>query len=91
MQKNDLIKNLIQIFNPNRLKILAALLTCDDLCGCDLIKKIGIAKNLLSYHIKELEKLGLIEERRCGQRKNYSVTDKGKKINKQIENIKNLI
>jgi len=67
------IKNL-WLFNENKLRILAALYFCqDNVCGCDLIEKLNIPKNLLSYHIKILREEKIIEEVKCGVRKNYSI------------------
>lgn len=80
----------LAVFNETKLTILKLLNNCDDfLCGCDLIDKLDIQKNLLSYHIKTLEELGYIQENRCGRRKRYSIApesaDKVKRILDLIE------
>lgn len=90
--QNINIKKLTAIFTPNRVKILVQLSECDkEVCGCDLIKKISIPKNLLSYHIAYLRNAGLIEEKKCGQKKNYHLTDKGLTVVAQINKIEQVI
>ena len=65
----------LSLFNESRILILKTLFECDDyMCGCDLVGKLDIPKNLLSYHIKELSRLGYIQEKRCGKNKRYSLT-----------------
>ena len=48
---------------PNRLRILATLMNGDS-CNCELQEKLGLAPNLLSHHLRVLEKVGLIHSRR---------------------------
>lgn len=92
MEKEENFEQLITIINKNRLKIIELLFSCKEtLCGCSLIKKLNIPKNLLSYHIKTLEELGLVEEKRCGQKKNYCLSPKGQKVYKQIVKLKILV
>ena len=68
-------QEIIFVFNEQKLLILQQLYECkDEVCGCDLIDKIGITKDLLSYHIRSLRERGYIEEVKCGQRKKYSIT-----------------
>jgi DNA-binding transcriptional ArsR family regulator len=62
------------VFNENKLLILQSLYNCPNtICGCDLVSKLAIPKNLLSYHIKQLTELGLIEEAKCGRKKQYKI------------------
>ena len=83
----DKLDNILIVFNKNKLLILKYLFECGDfLCGCDLIEKIDIPKNLLSYHIKQLEGLGYIEDVKCGTRKQYRLaTSKKNKVKKILE------
>lgn len=48
---------------PNRLRIFAALMTGDS-CNNELRDKLGLAPNLLSHHLRTLEKVGLVHSRR---------------------------
>jgi ArsR family transcriptional regulator len=47
----------------NRLHIFAELMAGDS-CNCELRDNLGLAPNLLSHHLKVLEKAGLVESRR---------------------------
>lgn len=49
--------------NPNRLRIFAALMAGDS-CNCELRESLGLAPNLLSHHLRALEKAGLVQSRR---------------------------
>jgi len=54
--------------------ILKALYNCkNNVCGCDLAKKLDIPKNLVSYHIRILRELSVIEEAKCGKNKIYQI------------------
>jgi len=48
---------------PNRLRIFAALMNGDS-CNCELQETLGLAPNLLSHHLRVLEKTGLVHSRR---------------------------
>jgi len=83
-------KDLLSILDYNKVLILGCLASCsDNLCGCDLIEKLGIPKNLLSYHIKILEELDFIEATKCGRKRNYRLSkkkvDKTKEILRWLE------
>ncbi len=49
--------------DPNRLRIFAELMAGDS-CNCELKDNLGLAPNLLSHHLKVLEKAGLVNSRR---------------------------
>lgn len=49
--------------DPNRLRIFAELMAGDS-CNCELNDNLGLAPNLLSHHLKALEKAGLVDSRR---------------------------
>ena len=49
--------------DPNRLRIFNALMDGDS-CNCELRDNLGLAANLLSHHLKVLEKAGLVNSRR---------------------------
>lgn len=57
--------------DPIRLRILAQLAECDELCVCDLLRDSGIAPNLLSYHLGVLRRAGLIAAKRRGRWVDY--------------------
>ncbi len=49
--------------DPNRLLIFSTIMT-GDTCNCELKDNLGLAPNLLSHHLKVLEKAGLVNSRR---------------------------
>ena len=48
---------------PNRMRIFATLMNGDS-CNCELQETLGLAPNLLSHHLRTLEKAGLVHSRR---------------------------
>ena len=60
MEKTAVFKALS---DPNRLRIFAALMSGDS-CNCELKEQLGLASNLLSHHLKVLEKAELVQSRR---------------------------
>ena len=49
--------------DPNRLRIFATLMAGDS-CNCELRETLNLAPNLLSHHLRALEKAGLVHSRR---------------------------
>ncbi|MFN2142148.1 MAG: ArsR/SmtB family transcription factor [Candidatus Promineifilaceae bacterium] len=49
--------------DPNRLRIFAALMQGDS-CNCELRESLDLAPNLLSHHLRALEKTGIVHSRR---------------------------
>jgi DNA-binding transcriptional ArsR family regulator len=85
--KTTLRQNL-KVFDENKLMILKVLYECadSDICGCDLIGRLDLSKNLISYHIKTLIQLGYILETRCSRKKIYKINELYKqKIRKILE------
>ncbi|HEX7463840.1 MAG TPA: metalloregulator ArsR/SmtB family transcription factor [Actinomycetota bacterium] len=62
--------------DPARLAILSELHR-ETMCGCELAPKLGMAPNLLSYHLRILREAGLVESSRNGRRIEYRVRPKG--------------
>lgn len=48
---------------PNRMRIFDTLMHGDS-CNCELQDTLGLAPNLLSHHLRTLEKAGLVHSRR---------------------------
>lgn len=76
----DLLK---AISEPNRLRILCTL-SKDKVCVCELADKVGIQQNLMSFHLKTLHDVGILEKKREGNNIYYVIA---KKWNKKIDNI----
>lgn len=58
--------------DPIRLRILGELVD-GQRCVCELLEKIDIAPNLLSYHLRVLREAGLVEASRRGRWVDYSL------------------
>lgn len=54
-----------------RLRILE-LLSCGELCACDILESFQITQPTLSYHMKILTDCGLVDSRKEGQWIRYS-------------------
>ncbi|MBD3362825.1 ArsR family transcriptional regulator [Candidatus Dojkabacteria bacterium] len=87
-----MVKNL-WLFEKNRLLILHALYKCleNGQCGCELIEKLEIPKNLLSYHVKKLREEGFIDEVKCGKKKEYTLSARKRDFVEKILKIVELI
>lgn len=77
------------IADPNRLRILC-FLKSGSKCGCEIVPAIGISEKLVSHHLQQLKKIGLLTDERKGNFIYYNLNkkniDKYKKlINKIIK------
>lgn len=77
------IELLKAITEPNRLRILCTL-SKDKICVCELADKIGIQQNLMSFHLKTLHDVGILEKIREGNNIYYVIKNNWKN---KIENI----
>lgn len=68
--------------DTTRLKIIE-MLSCGELCACDILESFEITQPTLSYHMKILIECGLVKGRKEGSWMKYSNN------NELIENIKN--
>lgn len=53
--------------NPVRLRCLALLVQEEELCVCELIHALGMSQPMISRHLAQLRKSGLVQDRREGQ------------------------
>ena len=59
-----------------RLKIVNALARADEpVCVCDLLPTLGLAQPTISYHLKQLSEVGLLERERRGTFAFYRLAD----------------
>lgn len=61
--------------DETRLRILALLLTEQELCVCDIIAAVKLPQSTVSRHLAYLRKSGLVNDRRCGLWMYYSIVD----------------
>lgn len=62
-EMEELTAVLKALADPNRMRIFAELMEGDS-CNCELQERLGLAPNLLSHHLRTLEKAGLVHSRR---------------------------
>mgnify|MGYP002723291437 FL=1 len=65
-------KKLKVISDPKRLKIID-LLSCDELCACEILEKFDISQPTLSHDMRKLEEARLVTSRRDGKNTYYSL------------------
>lgn len=64
--------------DSNRLKIID-MLSCGELCACNILEEFNITQPTLSHHMKILKELDLVTIRREGKWMHYSLNEE--KIN----------
>ncbi|MFO7548225.1 MAG: metalloregulator ArsR/SmtB family transcription factor [Acidimicrobiia bacterium] len=62
--------------DPIRLRVLDEL-AAGCRCVCDLQEVVGVAPNLLSYHLRVLREAGLVEAERRGRWVDYRLSGEG--------------
>ena len=65
-------KKLKVISDPKRLKIID-MLSCDELCACEILEKFDISQPTLSHDMRKLEEARLVTSRRDGKNTYYSL------------------
>jgi ArsR family transcriptional regulator, arsenate/arsenite/antimonite-responsive transcriptional repressor len=63
----------------SRLKILC-ILRQGQHCVCEIEEHVHRSQSLISHHLKDLKKAGLVIDEKKGLWAHYSLTDKGKEI-----------
>jgi len=74
------------VAESNRLKILC-ILRSGSHCVCEFSEHIQLSQSLLSHHLADLRKTGLIIGKKSGLNVHYSLTPKGKRIVEQVFSI----
>ncbi|RLE68984.1 MAG: hypothetical protein DRJ43_04660 [Thermoprotei archaeon] len=73
--------------NEIRLRILLTLSKESPLAFSDIVRRVGVEKGLLAYHIGVLKSVGLVEcryERHSSKLSKYWLTDKARKVLKEL-------
>lgn len=66
--------------DETRLKIID-MLSCGEMCACDILEKFNISQSTLSYHMKILSESGLVHAKRDGAWMKYTLNkDKSNEI-----------
>lgn len=85
-QISSLSKLLKLVSEESRLKLLCVLRKNRN-CVCELMKQLEMSQSLISHHLIDLKKAGLVTNEKRGLRVYYSLTEKGKHITNLIFNI----
>ncbi len=80
MEKASMFKSLAE---PNRLMIVD-MLSCGELCACNILEDLNISQSTLSHHMKILCECGLVNVRRDGKWMYYSLNLENTNIIKQL-------
>lgn len=62
------------ITDPNRMKIID-LLSCGEMCACDILERFEFTQPTLSHHMKTLEKAGFVTVSKKGKWHYYSLNN----------------
>jgi ArsR family transcriptional regulator len=46
-------------------------------CVCEIVPRVGLIQPVVSRHLKILKDVGIVRDRKVGNRRMYSVTDEG--------------
>lgn len=72
----ELNKGYVLVFkalaDETRLKIVE-MLSCGEMCACDILESFHITQPTLSYHMKNLTECGLVNSRKDGPWMRYSI------------------
>lgn len=72
MNYEQIAMQLKAMADPKRVKIID-LLSCGDLCACDILEHFEFTQPTLSHHMKILEKAGIISVQKQSQWHYYSL------------------
>ena len=78
----DYVPAIKALSDETRLKILD-MVSCGEMCGCDILARLSISQSTLSYHMKILTESGLIHAVRDGAKMKYTL--KGSKTEDLME------
>jgi len=67
------------IAEESRLKILC-LIGRGKLCVCDIAEALDLSQSLVSHHLADLKKIGLVKDEKRGQRVYYQLTALGREV-----------
>jgi|SRR5690554_282591 len=82
------VKIIKALSDTNRLKIIK-ILSCGEMCACDILENLSITQPTLSHHMKMLTECGIVNSRKEGLWNYYTIN----KVNcdKLIDFLENLI
>lgn len=72
--------------DPKRAKIVD-MLSCGELCACDILEKFEMSQSTLSHHMKLLRECGIVKARNEGKWTHYSLDEATIEKTKQFLNM----
>ncbi|WP_348921617.1 ArsR/SmtB family transcription factor [Enterococcus rotai] len=79
MNYEDYAVKLKTITDPKRMKIID-LLSCGEMCACDILVHFDFTQPTLSHHMKILENAGFVEVTKKGKWHHYSLNQDELKV-----------
>jgi DNA-binding transcriptional ArsR family regulator len=73
--------------NPVRLRIVE-FLAAGEQCQCEIFPKIGLSQSTVSAYLTQLVRTGILQVRRDGTRKLYSLSDR--RVKRMIEDARDV-
>jgi ArsR family transcriptional regulator len=70
--------------DPTRLRILSLLQAEREICVCDLCEVLGEAQPKVSRHLATLRRVGLVQVRRDGKWKHYSLAQAPSRLHRTL-------
>ncbi|MBE5677105.1 winged helix-turn-helix transcriptional regulator [Staphylococcus sp. SS87] len=74
MSYKELARLLKILSDPSRIEILD-LLSCGELCACDLLKHFQFSQPTLSYHMRALVETNIVTTRKIGNKNLYQLNN----------------
>ncbi|MDN5831742.1 MAG: metalloregulator ArsR/SmtB family transcription factor [Tetragenococcus halophilus] len=65
--------------DPKRVQIVD-MLSCGEMCACDLLERFNFTQPTLSHHMKVLINAGIVQTRKTGTWHNYSLNEENMKF-----------
>lgn len=92
---SNLVSIIKAISDETRLKIID-ILSCGEMCACEILKLVDISQSTLSYHMKLLSDSGLVTVAKDGSWMHYSLNKENSKkfvssLNELLEEKKDCI
>lgn len=85
---SELVPIIKAISDETRLKIID-ILSCGEMCACDILELVNVSQSTLSYHMKMLTDSGLVNGRKDGSWMRYSINKENAKM--FLSNLNNLV
>lgn len=84
------ISSLLKLVSEeSRLKLLC-IIRQGEHCVCEIMKHVDMSQSLISHHLRNLKKAGVVTDNKRGLKVYYSLTRKGRRITDLLFNIQGM-